>query len=122
MDERLIMVLVGTCAGIFSGVFGIGGGIIIVPILVSLFGLSQQTANGTSLVALLAPVGILGVMEYYRSGKLSPENIKMGMFIALGIFVGAFLGAKLAVHLSSDTLKKAFAIFLIFVAGRLWLS
>jgi uncharacterized protein len=114
------LLAIGIAAGILSGMFGVGGGIIIVPALVLLFGMTQQSAVATSLIALLLPVGMLGVMEYYRSGKISTENIWIGLVLATGLFAGAFFGAKTATHLSSDTLRKAFAVLMGIVALHLW--
>lgn len=114
------LLAVGVAAGLLSGMFGVGGGIIIVPALVVLFGMTQQSAIATSLMALLLPVGLLGVMEYYRSGKISGENIWIGLVIAAGLFAGAFFGAKIAIHLSSEILRKAFAVFMGIVALHLW--
>ncbi|MBM3162059.1 MAG: sulfite exporter TauE/SafE family protein [Chlorobi bacterium] len=118
--QTLFMLIVGIAAGMLSGMFGVGGGIIIVPALVLLSGMSQHSANATSLVALLLPVGLLGVMEYYRSGKITTENIWMGLIIAAGLFAGAFFGARIATSLSGDMLRKAFALFIGIVAFRLW--
>jgi uncharacterized membrane protein YfcA len=118
--QLVYLFLVGLAAGILSGMFGVGGGIIIVPSLVLIFGMSQHSANATSLIALLLPVGLLGVLEYYRSGKISTENVWLGLVIAVGLFIGAFLGARSAIMLSSDMLRKAFAIFIGIVAIRLW--
>lgn len=114
------LLFLGVMAGILSGMFGVGGGIIIVPALVLLFGMTQQSAVATSLVALLLPVGLLGVVAYYHSGKISTENILIALLIAAGLFAGAFFGAKIAIHLSSDTLRKAFAVFMGIVALHLW--
>ncbi|MEI6847143.1 MAG: TSUP family transporter [Chlorobiaceae bacterium] len=120
--QLFYLLILGISAGILSGMLGIGGGLIIVPALVLLFGMSQHSANATSLIALLLPVGLLGVIEYYRSGKIAPENIGFGLIIAFGIFLGAFPGAQLAIHLSSDLLRKVFAIFMGIIAIRLWLQ
>jgi uncharacterized membrane protein YfcA len=109
-------------AGICSGVFGIGGGIVLIPLLVFILGLSQHAANGTSLVALLLPVGALGVLAYYQAGKISVEHIKSGLVIALGIFLGTYLGARFSVSLSEGVLRKAFAVFLIVIGVQLWVS
>ncbi|NTW84350.1 MAG: sulfite exporter TauE/SafE family protein [Chlorobiaceae bacterium] len=114
------LLLTGIIAGILSGMFGVGGGIIIVPILMIVFGMPQLNATATSLVALLLPVGLFGVIEYYRSGKIPMENIWLGLLIAAGLFVGAFFGAKIALHLPGKTLQKSFAVFLGIVALRLW--
>ena len=118
--QTVFMLIIGLAAGMLSGLFGVGGGIIIVPALVLLFGMSQHSANATSLVALLLPVGLLGIMEYYRSGKITTENIWQGLVIAAGLFAGAFFGARIATSLSGDLLRKAFAIFTGIVALRLW--
>lgn len=110
----------GLCAGILSGLFGIGGGIILVPMLIFGLGYSQASANGTSLVALLLPVGILGVLTYYRAGKIGPTEIKAGLMIAVAMFFGAWVGAQLAIRLPEQFLRRLFSVFLVVVAFRLW--
>ncbi|HHE32749.1 MAG TPA: sulfite exporter TauE/SafE family protein [Chlorobaculum parvum] len=119
--QLIMLFIIGLAAGLLSGMFGVGGGVIIVPALVFFFGMNQQTANGTSLIALLLPVGLLGVLEYYRSGNIAMQNIWFGLTIALGLFVGAFFGATLAIEVSSELLRRLFAVFLVFVAIRLWI-
>jgi uncharacterized protein len=114
-----VFIAIGFGAGILSGIFGIGGGIVIVPALILLARLTPVTATGTSLVALLLPVGALGAWEYYKRGHL---NVPAALFVALGLFFGAYLGARLAQHLSPVQLKRAFAILLVLVAGRMWFS
>ena len=115
----LVFIAVGFVAGILSGIFGIGGGVVIVPALIILAGLTPIAATGTSLGALLLPVGALGAWEYYRQGDLKPVA---SLWVALGLFFGAWLGAKLAHHLTPDQLRKSFAIFLVLVAGRIWFT
>lgn len=115
-------IVIGLAAGVLSGLFGIGGGIIIVPFLVLVMNYSQQSASGTSLVALLLPVGLLGVLSYYRAGKIGPTEIKAGLTIACFMFFGTLLGAKLSARLPEEMLRKGFAIFLVVVAIRLWLT
>jgi uncharacterized protein len=115
----LAFVGIGLMAGVLSGIFGIGGGVVIVPALIFFAGLTPVTATGTSLAALLLPVGALGAMEYYKRGHL---NITAALWIALGLFFGAWLGAKLANHLSPVQLRRAFAIFLVLTAGRMWFA
>ncbi|MDB5351582.1 MAG: hypothetical protein JWN86_2829 [Planctomycetota bacterium] len=104
----------GFGAGILSGMFGIGGGLVIVPALVILFGLSQKAATGTSLFALLLPVGLLAVIGYYREGN---ARLDYGLLIAVGLFLGAYLGQKITTGVSDMTLKRLYAGFLVIVAS-----
>jgi hypothetical protein len=113
MQSAIIYALIGLVAGVLSGLFGIGGGILIIPALVVLSGFTQQRAQGTSLVALLAPVGILAFVEYYRKNE---ADFKAGLIIALALFVGAYFGARVAVHLPEVVMRKSFAGFLGIVA------
>ena len=117
-----LLVVIGVLIGTISGLLGIGGAIILIPILVYGFGYSQIQATGTSLVALLLPVGALGVWQYYKDGLIQSQNIKVGLLVATGMFAGTFLGAKLVPLIPADILKKAFAIFLVFVALKMWRS
>jgi uncharacterized membrane protein YfcA len=113
----VLCLLIGIVAGVMGGLFGIGGGIVIVPLLITLFGFSQLRAQGTSLVALLAPVGLLGLMNYYRSGN---ADLVKGAWIAGGFVVGAFLGSKIAVGLDDLLMRRIFAGFLVLVAVYLF--
>ncbi len=112
-----LFLVIGVFAGVLSGMFGIGGGIVIVPALLLVAKMSPLTATGTSLGALLLPVGALGAWEYYRHGNI---NIKAAVLIAAGLFVGAWFGARIAHTMGDATLKKVFAVFLVIVAGRIW--
>jgi uncharacterized membrane protein YfcA len=114
--------VIGIFAGIASGLFGVGGGIIIIPALMFWFSYSQQAANGTSLVALLLPVGSFAVWNYWRAGKIHMTEIHSGLFIGLGIAFGALLGSQIAVSISEDTLRRAFSIFLALIALKLWFT
>jgi uncharacterized membrane protein YfcA len=107
---------IGLAAGVVSGLFGVGGAIVIIPGLVLVTKMSQHTANGTSLAALLLPVGLLGAAEYYRRGEV---NVPYALVIALGLFVGALLGAKLAGFVPDALLRRAFGAFLLLVSVRL---
>jgi uncharacterized membrane protein YfcA len=118
MTYALIGVL-GVVAGIVSGLFGVGGAILIIPGLVLVAKVPQHTANGTSLGALLLPVGRLGFLQYYKRGQV---NIAYAAIIAGGLFFGALLGAKLAGGVSDTSLRRAFGVFLLFVAGKLLLG
>jgi uncharacterized membrane protein YfcA len=115
----IVFIGIGLFAGILSGVFGIGGGVVIVPALIFLAGFAPITATGTSLGALLLPVGALGAIEYYRRGHM---QWTASIWIALGLFFGAYVGARLANHLSPVQLRRAFAVFLVLVAGRMWFA
>jgi uncharacterized membrane protein YfcA len=107
------MLLLGGCAGVLSGMFGIGGGLVIVPALIVIGNLDPKTAVGTSLFALLLPTGLLGVLEYWRRGEL---RFVPGLLIAIGIFCGAYLGARITGSMSASTMKRVYAVFLIVVA------
>ena len=113
----MLFIAIGLGAGVIAGIFGIGGGIVIGPALILLAKFQPQTATGTSLGALLLPVGALGAWEYWRRGHL---NITASLWIALGLFVGAWFGARLAQGLSGPQLQKGFAIFLVLIAIRVW--
>ena len=115
-------VIIGLLAGVCSGLFGVGGGVIIVPLVVAVFGLTQQSGSATSLVALLLPVGALGVWQYYKLGYIGTENLKYGGLIALGILLGTFVGTRLAVQMSSANLAKIFSVFLLIIAVRVWFT
>ena len=105
--------LVGLLAGVMSGLFGIGGGIVMVPTLVALFGMNLLDANATSLAAMLLPVGVFGVVNYYKAGYI---NVRNSLWIALGLFGGSFFGAELAVSVDVGLLSKLYAGILLYVA------
>ncbi|MEJ0009486.1 MAG: sulfite exporter TauE/SafE family protein [Alphaproteobacteria bacterium] len=112
---------IGLCAGILAGIFGVGGGLIIVPALVFVAEYTQVTATGTSLVALLMPIGLAGTYAYYRAGAIDAANIKVGLLISVGMFLGSYVGARVALSLPDYVLKRAFCVFLLLVAGRMWM-
>ncbi len=111
------MLLVGLVVGMVSGVVGIGGGILFVPALIWLAGMDQHKAQGTSLGALLAPVGLLAFWEYYRNGQ---ADLRIALLLAVGFFVGGYFGALGAVHIPELWLRRIFALTLIAVGGRMW--
>lgn len=108
--ETLLLVLIGFGAGIASGLFGIGGGVIIVPALLYLMKYPVHQAVGTSLAVFLFPIGSAAVFTYYRAGHV---NISAAVIIACALFVGAWLSATLANRLDSQTLKIMMGCFLI---------
>ena len=120
MDTQtiLIIILVGIAAGMLSGLVGVGGGIIIVPALVYFIGFSQKTAQGTSLGLIMLPVGILGVLQYYKQGHVDYRVVGI---LAIGFLAGSFFGSKMALTISQETLKKVFAILMIIIAAKMLL-
>lgn len=119
MPEIVIYIIIGAAAGILSGLFGIGGGIIIIPGLVFLKGFSQLKAQGTSLVAMLPPVGILAFLQYYKKGNV---NIYAGIVICITMLICAKFGAQLASRLPMDIMKKAFGIFIILIGIKTFIG
>lgn len=114
--QLFITGLIGLTGGVLSGLFGIGGGLVIVPSLILFVGLAPKMAAGTSLAALLLPVGILGALEYWRAGLI---DVRLAVLLALGILIGAFFGARLAVGLPNDVIQRVFGILLVIVGVRL---
>ncbi len=114
-----MMLLVGLVVGMISGVVGIGGGILIIPALVWLAGMDQHKAQGTSLGALLLPVGLLAFWEYYHNGQ---ADLRIALLLAIGFFVGGYFGAVAAVYIPEIWLRRIFALTLIAVGGRMWFA
>jgi uncharacterized protein len=112
----LILVIIGVAAGILGGLVGVGGGIIIVPSLVYFLSFSQKSAQGTSLGLLLLPVGIFGVLQYYKQGHV---DLKVVAIIAIGFLAGSYFGSKIALSLPQETVKKIFAIMLLLIAFKM---
>jgi uncharacterized membrane protein YfcA len=119
MKEIVLPLVIGVAAGVSGGIFGIGGGVLIVPALIGMMGYSQFRAQGTSLVALLAPVGMLALIEYYRKGE---ADFRVGLLIAGGFLVGGFFGSRFALSFSEITMQRSFAVFLGAVAVWLFLK
>jgi uncharacterized membrane protein YfcA len=119
MIITFLYLLVGILAGVFSGLIGIGGGVIIVPLLVFIFKFSQHQAQGTTLALMVPPIGLLAAATYYKQGYV---DLKVAALVAAGFFVGGLLGAKYAVGLSNATLEKTFGITLILIGLRMILK
>jgi hypothetical protein len=116
VTEIIIFIAIGLAAGMLSGMFGVGGGIIIVPALVFFAGMSQHTAQGTSLGLMLFPIGILAAWNYYKAGQL---DVKAGLLIAAAFVIGGYLGSKLSLTINQLTLKRIFGALMLIVAIRL---
>jgi hypothetical protein len=113
------LILIGILAGVLSGLVGVGGGIIMVPLLILFFGFNQHQAQGTSLAVLAVPVTAVAVFTYYKEGQI---NIKYAAVIAVFFVVGSIFGSKLALTLDQNILKKIFAIVLLVIAGKMLLD
>ena len=119
MTDIIPYLFLGLVAGILSGLIGVGGGIIIIPALVFLFGLSQHQAQGTTLALLVPPIGFLAAWEYYKEGYV---DLKIAGLICAGFFFGGLLGAKLATGLSTRMLEKVFGVALLLISIKMVFS
>jgi uncharacterized protein len=117
--RELSLIILGLLAGGLSGLIGIGGGIIIIPILVFVYGFSQHQAQGTTLAMLVPPIGILAAWSYYRQGFV---DIKIAVLIGLGFFAGAYAGARWAASFNSPILEKIFGAALFLISIKMMLS
>ncbi len=109
--------VVGILVGIFAGLVGVGGGIILIPILVYAFHMDQHRAQGTSLAMLLPPTGLLAFLKYYKAGHV---DVKLGLLIAAGVFVGGYFGGEWAQGIPQGALRKVFAVLLAAVAVKMF--
>jgi uncharacterized protein len=112
----VLYILLGLVAGTLSGLIGIGGGTIIVPVLVFFFGLSQHMAQGTTLALLVPPIGILAAWAYYKEGYV---DLHIASFICLGFIIGGLIGAKMATHFSNIMLERIFGVALLLIALKM---
>ncbi len=111
-----ISVLMGLVAGVAGGFFGIGGGSILIPAMIYIFGMNQHQAQGTTLAAMIPPIGILAAWTYYKHGDV---NVPMAACIALGFVLGGLIGAHYALKLPVNVLKKCFAVFFLLIALKM---
>ena len=111
----LILLFVGLIAGMLSGLIGIGGGIIIVPMLLYV-GLTQQQAQGTSLAVMLPPIAFLAVLNYHKAGQI---EWKHAIIIAVFFVIGSYYGSKIAINIDQKTLRKIFGVVLLIIAGKM---
>ena len=116
ISQFAAFVLTGLVGGILSGLFGIGGGIVIIPILVLLFGMNQHLAQGTTLALFIPPIGLLAAWTYYRAGFV---DLKVAGLICIGFFVGGFLGAKVATLFSEILLRRLFGCLMLLMALKM---
>ena len=119
LSTFFILILIGLLAGTLSGIVGVGGGIIIIPLLMLLLGMDQVSAQGTSIAILLPPVGILAAFNYYQSGNIS---INYSIVIAFSFVLGGYFGSKIALNISPQTLRKIFAIIMLITSIKMFFS
>lgn len=112
----LLLIVIGILAGLFSGMFGVGGGIVMIPLMAFALGFTQHEAQGTSLAVLAIPVTFLAAYNYYEAGHV---NWKYAAIIAITFVVGGYLGSKVAILIDQSLLKKIFGILMIIVALRM---
>ena len=117
--NAFLYISTGLLAGLLSGLIGIGGGTIIVPILVIFFGLSQKMAQGTTLALLVPPIGILAAWTYYKEGYV---DCPIAALICIGFIFGGLIGAKFANNLSNQTLERIFGIALLIISIKMIFS
>jgi uncharacterized membrane protein YfcA len=119
ISSGLLYILLGILSGFLSGLIGIGGGTIIVPVLVIIFGLSQKMAQGTTLALLVPPIGILAAWTYYKQGYV---DFPIAGLICVGFIFGGLIGAKLATNISNQTLERIFGIALLIISIKMIFS
>ena len=112
MPSWLIFVLIGLLGGIAAGLFGVGGGIVIVPALIYWAGFSQHLATGTSLAVLLPPIGLAATIEYYRHGNV---DIRAALILAVTMLFGSWFGAFIANKMAGPHLRLTFGVFVLFL-------
>ncbi|VAW16694.1 hypothetical protein MNBD_BACTEROID01-270 [hydrothermal vent metagenome] len=118
-SQLIILIIVGLASGLLSGVLGVGGGIIVIPALIFILGLSQHQAQGTSLAFMVMPVGILAVWKYWKEGYV---DWNFAFVLAFTFLIGAYFGSILSVHISGRTLKKIFGVLMFVVSIKMIFS
>ena len=112
VNEFLILAAIGLAAGVFSGMVGLGGGIIMIPCMVYILGMSQLSAQGTSLAVMLPPIGLMAVWKYYQTGHV---NIWAACIMGIAFFIGGYFGGDWAVKVNQDLVKKIFGVIIIII-------
>lgn len=116
INDIIVLLCIGVAAGMFSGMFGIGGGLIMVPAMVFFMGMSHHAAQGTSLGVLVVPVAAVAAFNYYRHGQLNP---KFALIMAVGFLVGGYFGSKISLGINEAMLKRLFGVLMLIMALKL---
>lgn len=117
LEQIIILILIGITAGFVGGMAGIGGGLVIVPLLIMFMGMSQHQAQGTSIGTLVIPVALLAAINYSKAGYI---NWKFVVFLAFSFMVGSYFGSKLAISLDAKLLKRIFGTVMIIAAIKMY--
>jgi len=117
--QLIILIIIGLISGMLSGIFGIGGAIIVIPALIFILGLSQHEAQGTSLAFMIPPVGILAAWNYWKAGHV---NWKFALILSLTFVLGAYLGSQFSLNIPDRTLRRLFGVLMIVMAFKLIFS
>ena len=112
----IITVLIGILGGFLSGLVGIGGGILIIPALVFALGMSQHSAQGTTLAMMIPPIGLFAVIAYYQRGFV---DVRIAILLCIGFVLGSIFGARLALSVPQDALKRVFGAFLLLISLKM---
>ncbi len=114
-----ILIIIGLMAGVFGGMFGVGGAIVMIPAMVYILGVDQHTAQGTSVAVMLPPIGLFAAYNYYRAGQV---NIWYAMVIAVAFLIGGYFGSKVALNMPENVMKKIFAVLMILIAIKMFFT
>ena len=115
----IILMLIGLAAGMLGGVAGVGGGVIVIPALIYILGLSQFQAQGTSVAMMIPPIGFLAAYNYYKGGYI---NWRYALVLAIFFFIGGWIGSKLVLQVPQDMVRKGFAVLLLITAIQMFFS
>lgn len=119
VNEVILLITIGSAAGFVAGALGVGGGIIMIPAMVFILGLTQHQAQGTSLAIMIPPIGIVAAYNYYKAGQV---NINYALVMILAFVAASYFGSKLAINLPAIALKRIFAVLLFVVAIKMFIG
>ncbi len=119
VTQLILLIIIGLMAGLFSGMFGVGGAIVVIPSLVFFLGLSQHQAQGTSLAFMIPPVTLMAAITYWKNGYV---NWKFALVLAVVFVIGTYFGSMISVHLPEKVLKRIFGVVMLLIALKIIFS